>query len=162
MKHDILRQRDFDKYRGQSETHPLIHMGMEHLVPFQRKHYELWTQSLHFCSGPNNRFINQQIGGGLDDVGNKNQPATHCRLQKHISKSDGKEITLEDPWKAAYKRQMDLYVWVLMRFDVSDEGYFLYCDGDRFSDYDFGNPKCSMKFKMSLLPYTVDTTWIEL
>ena len=59
---------------------------------------------------------------------------------------------------------MDLYVWVMRQkgFDVSDEGYFLYCDGDRFSDYDFlGTQNAVMKFKMSLLPYTVDTTWIE-
>ena len=47
-------------------------------------------------------------------------------------------------------------------FDVSDEGYFLYCDGDRFSDYNFlGNQNAIMKFKMSLIPYNVDTSWIE-
>ena len=41
--------------------------------------------------------------------------------------------------EGAYKREMDSNVWVMRQkgFDVSDEGYFLYCDGDRFSDYDF-------------------------
>ena len=46
---------------------------------------------------------------------------------------------------------MDLYVWVLKRkgFDVSDTGYFLYCDGDRFSEYEFlGDEHAFMKFKM--------------
>ena len=54
-------------------------------------------------------------------------------------KTEGMEITLEDKWKAAYKRQMDLYVWVMQKkgFNVSSTGYFLYCDGDRFSDYSF-------------------------
>ena len=59
---------------------------------------------------------------------------------------------------------MDLYVWVMRQkgFDVSDEGYFLYCDGDRFSDYDFlGTQNAVMKFKMSLLLYKVDISWIE-
>ena len=23
------------------------------------------------------------------------------------------QITLDDPWKAAYKRQMDMYVWIM-------------------------------------------------
>lgn len=46
---DVLLKRDFDKFRGQSETHPfLINMGMEHLIPFEHEHFELWTQSLHF------------------------------------------------------------------------------------------------------------------
>ena len=59
---------------------------------------------------------------------------------------------------------MDLYVWVMMQkgFNVSRTGYFLYCDGDRFSDYNFLNQKdASMIFKMSLLPYDVNLDWIE-
>ena len=47
-------------------------------------------------------------------------------------------------------------------FNVSFTGYFLYCDGDRFSDYSFLNQQeATMKFKMSLLPYEVDFNWIE-
>ena len=75
-----------------------------------------------------------------------------------------KEISLDDPWKAAYKRQMDLYVWILrrMEFDVSDEGIFLYCDGDRFSNKSFlGEAIAQMEFKISILIHHVDTSWIE-
>ena len=47
-------------------------------------------------------------------------------------------------------------------FSISSIGYFLYCDGDRFSEYDFLNSEnASMQFKMSLIPYNVDTSWIE-
>ena len=59
---------------------------------------------------------------------------------------------------------MDLYVWVMRQkgFDVSSTGYFLYCDGDRFSDYNFlQDDDASMRFAMSLIEYEVDTTWIE-
>ena len=59
---------------------------------------------------------------------------------------------------------MDLYVWVMHRkgFDVADVGYFFYCDGDRFSQYDFlGQTDAHMRFEMSLIPYEVDQTWIE-
>ena len=62
------------------------------------------------------------------------------------------------------KRQMDMYVWVMRRkgFSISSVGYFLYCDGDRFSDYDFLNSdNAIMRFKMSLIPYQVETSWIE-
>ena len=59
---------------------------------------------------------------------------------------------------------MDLYVWVLRQkgFEVSDTGYFLYCDGDRFTDQVFlREDDAQMRFKMSLLPYEVVTNWIE-
>ena len=47
-------------------------------------------------------------------------------------------------------------------FSISSIGYFLYCDGDRFSEYDFLKSKHAvMKFKMSLIPYEADTSWIE-
>jgi hypothetical protein len=71
---------------------------------------------------------------------------------------------LDDPWKASYKRQMDLYVWVLRNkgHHVDDVGYFLYCDGDRFSDYDFlSNTQASMKFKMTLIDYKINDSWIQ-
>ena len=39
---------------------------------------------------------------------------------------------------------------------------FSSCDGDRFSDYEFlRGDYASMKFKMSLIPYDVDQSWIE-
>ena len=41
-----------------------------------------------------------------------------------------KPVSIDDPWKASYKRQMDLYVWVMRQkgFEVSDTGFFLYVD----------------------------------
>ena len=73
-------------------------------------------------------------------------------------------ISLDDAWKGSYKRQMDLYIWIMRRIemDVSDTGYFLYCDGDRFGDRPFlGKTDANMRFKMSLLPYTAQQEWIE-
>ena len=64
----------------------------------------------------------------------------------------------------AYKRQMDLYVWTLRRkkFIVDDIGYFLYCNADRFSGFDFlQKENAMMSFKVSLIEYNVDTSWVE-
>ena len=109
---------------------------------------------------------NIKLGGGLDDIWlNRKTNELHIVDYKSTSqKSPNKEITLDDYWKAGYKRQMDMYVWVMRRkgFSISSIGYFLYCDGDRFSDYDFLNSENAvMRFKMSLIPYQVDTSWIE-
>lgn len=168
---DVLLKRDFDKFRGAKKTHEfLINLDMGHLIPFEHPDFELWTQSLHFGAQGRMHFIheatNLKVGGGLDDVWfNTNTKELHIVDYKSTSqKSEGKIISLDDKWKAAYKRQMDLYVWVMKQkgFKVSSIGYFLYCDGDRFSDYNFLNEnEANMKFKMSLLTYEVDLTWIE-
>jgi hypothetical protein len=79
-------------------------------------------------------------------------------------KSPDKEITLDDWWKASYKRQMDFYIWVMRRLglDTSDVGYFLYCDGDRFTEKKFLHEgHATMQFKVTLLAYKSDLSWIE-
>ena len=168
---DVLLKRDFDKFRGTKTTHDfLINLGMEHLIPYEHPEFEFWTQSMHFGAQGRMHYVheasNLKVGGGLDDVWfNTKTEQLHIVDYKSTSqKTESIEITLEDKWKAAYKRQMDLYVWVMQKkgFDVSSTGYFLYCDGDRFSDYSFLNEKdASMKFKMNLLSYEVDLSWIE-
>ena len=168
---DILLKRDFDKYRGGETTHPfLIKQGLSYLIPYAHENFELWTQSLHFgAEGRMNTVheeTNLKIGGGLDDIWlNRDTNQLHIVDYKSTSvKSKDKAITLDDRWKESYKRQMDLYVWVMRRkgFDVSDEGFFLYCDADRFTEEAFlGEDAAVMQFKMSLLPYTTKTNWVE-
>ena len=168
---DILLKRDFDKFRGTEITHKfLINLGMEHLIPFEHQDFDLWTQSMHFGAKGRMHFVhapsNLKVGGGLDDIWfNKKTEELHIVDYKSTSqKTEGMKITLEDKWKSAYKRQMDLYVWVMRQkgFNISATGYFLYCDGDRFSDYSFLNQEEGiMKFKMSLISYKVDLDWIE-
>ena len=135
---DILLKRDFDKYRGSETTHPFLKaIGLEHLVPYQHEDFEKWTQSLHFGAEGRMNTVHEEsnikLGGGLDDVWfNTKQEELHIVDYKSTSqKIKGKKITLDDPWKASYKRQMDMYVWVMRRkgFNVSRTGYFLYCDG---------------------------------
>jgi len=69
-------------------------------------------------------------------------------------------------WKGAYKRQMDIYTWVLRRkgFLVSDLGYFIYVDGlhvDIDGMIDSDTETATMTFATSILPYHANTGWIE-
>ena len=168
---DVLLKRDFDTCRISGTSHPFLEkMGYGHLVPFRHENFELWTQSLHF--GAEGRFhtihkeTNLKIGGGLDDVWQDTGTGQlHIVDYKSTSqKSPGKEITLEGRWKESYKRQMDFYIWIMRRlgFDVSDTGYFLYCDADRFTEQKFlGDSDANMLFKMTILPYASNQSWIE-
>jgi len=54
---------------------------------------------------------------------------------------------------------MDIYVHILrkMNFKVSDISYFYVCNGEKTNDK-FDN---KIDFKITLIPYRVDTSWIE-
>ncbi len=168
---DILLKRDFDKCRETETSHPFLkNNNLGHLVPLRDDRFELWTQSLHF--GAAGRFntvheeTNLKVGGGLDDVWLNTQTGqVHIVDYKSTSqKSSNKTITLDDWWKASYKRQMDFYIWVMKRIglNTSSVGYFLYCDGDRFTASPFLRDKLAvMEFKISILRYESDQSWIE-
>ena len=168
---DILLKKDFDYYREIKKPHPFLeNRGYPHLIPYQHEHFELWTQSMHF--GAVNRLhhdhleSNIRVGGGLDDVWfNTKTSRIHIVDYKSTSqKKDYGPITLDDKWKDSYKRQMDLYVWIMQKkgFKVDKVGFFLYCDGNRFTNQSFLNKKnAMMEFKMTLIEYETNLSWID-
>lgn len=144
--------------------------GLESLIPLEDDRFERWTNSPQFgLEGYFNTVheeTNLKVGGGLDDVWlNTETGQVHLVDYKSTSqKSPGKEMTLDDWWKASYKRQMDFYIWVMRRLDLntSDTGYFLYCDGDRFTNVNsLHYDGATMHFRMTLLAYESDLSWIE-
>lgn len=167
---DVLLKKHFDKYRQTQECPPyLIKQGYDHLVPFQHDNFELWTQSLHYGAAGRMHTVveeyNLKIGGGLDDVWQDTGTGTlHIVDYKSTSKTTNGPELLDGFFAQAYKRQMDLYVWVMRRmgFEVSDTGYFLYVNGDRATEADFLQPgKGLMEFKVSLIPYETNLKWID-
>jgi len=66
---------------------------------------------------------------------------------------------LNSDWHLSYKLQMDIYVHILkkMNFEVSGLSYFYVCNGEKTNDK-FEN---KMDFKTTLIPYRVNTSWIE-
>ena len=177
---DILLKRDADAVRGR-QTLPLwAAHGLDHLIPFEHEHLEKWTNSLHY--GTNDTYFNTvhaesniKLGGGLDDVFlNTHTGQIHIVDYKSTAqgtrspiKYEKKPVSLNDPWKISYKRQMDMYVWVARQkgFDVSDIGYFVYVDAqhkDINGMLTDDNPAVAwMQFDTSIIPYTANTTWVE-
>ena len=72
---------------------------------------------------------------------------------------DGKISLDDDKWKDGYKRQMEIYQWILrnMGYDVSDTGYFVYANGRK--DLDGFNG--TLSFHVQLIPYTGNCSWVE-
>jgi len=59
--------------------------------------------------------------------------------------------TLDAEYRQAYKRQMEIYQWLLRQngFKVSDTGYFVYANGKKDLD-SFDN---KLEFEVDLLSY---------
>ena len=76
---------------------------------------------------------------------------------KATSKKD--KVNINAPWQRAYKRQMEFYQWLLRQngFQVSNRGYFVYCNGKR--NRDAFNEK--VEFDVDLLPYDGNDDWVD-
>jgi hypothetical protein len=174
---DTLLKKDFDQYRGK-EPHPImVKAGLSHLIPFEHEDMERWEQSIHFGLTPSHfntlhRESNILFGGGLDDVWqNKETGELHIVDYKSTAQM-GKtpkpldETFLAPPedetkpdYKGSYRRQMDMYQWILARkgFEVSKIGYFLYVDGQHNGIdgmIDKNDPATAwMKFNTAIIPY---------
>ena len=67
---------------------------------------------------------------------------------------------LDTEWHLSYKLQMDIYVHILrkMNFEVSDRTFFYVFVMEKKTNNKFDN---KIYFKTTLIPYRVDTSWIE-
>ena len=171
---DKLLKRDFDQYRGRG-PHPIMTAaGLGHLMPFAHEHLEKWESSLHFGTSPDyfntvHEQTNILFGGGLDDVwidSSTNELfIVDYKSTANLSK-DPKPVSLDGIWKEGYKRQMEMYQWIMRckGYGVSDIGYFVYVDGqhaglDGMIDED--PSQATMHFKTSILEYEGDASWVE-
>jgi hypothetical protein len=70
-----------------------------------------------------------------------------------------KEVSIDSDWQISYKRQMEIYQWLLRQngFTVNNTGYFIYTNG-RF-DLDGFNDR--LEFHTKVIPYTGTDAWVE-
>ena len=120
------------------------------------------------------------MAGGLDDVWqNRENGALHIIDYKSTAQMGHNPKPLDESfiapplnpkkidYKASYRRQMDMYQWIMKRkgFDVSNTGYFVYVDGqhlDQTGMIDTDDPvKAFMEFKTAIIPYQGDDSWVE-
>lgn len=171
---DTLLKKDFDRYRELQKPHPFMERnGLGHLVPYKHDDFETWTKSLQLGLRTHYEPADLLIGGGLDDVWH--DPQTDEIFVVDYKSTAGKRnedltalqpITLNGVYKESYKRQMDMYQWILRQngFNVSKTGYFVYVNGDQhFEDgmLEESSNKANMKFDVQLLSYEADDSWVE-
>ena len=153
---DELLKREFDQYRENAKPHPYMIEAGINAIPYQHDKLDKWrenfvgVQYLHETS-------NFLLHGAIDDVWKTDEGELIVVDYKATSKKD--KVNINAPSQQGYKRQMEFYQWLLRKngFQVSNRGYFVYCNGRR--DRDAFNAK--VEFDVDLLPYDGNDNWVE-
>lgn len=153
---DKLLKKEFDAHRAGRTAHPLMEHYSVDAVPFEHEMMDEWRNNfkgVQYYHEPTN-FI---VFGAVDDIWVN--PKGELIVVDYKATSKDAEITIDADWQMAYKRQMEIYQWLLRKngFKVSDIGYFVYCNGD--TDKKAFDAK--LEFDVKLIPYEGNDGWVE-
>jgi len=155
---DQLLKTEFDSYRAKDQQHPWQIEFKVDAKPFKHAELDKWRHSftgVQRLHEPTNLLI----FGGIDDVWVT--PKGELVVVDYKATAKTKEITdLEDSrWHDAYRRQMEVYQWLLRGngFSVSDTGYFVYANGIAQKDGFFNK----VEFRTNIFPYKGSDKWVE-
>lgn len=154
---DALLKKEFDIHRKNQTPHELMVQSKIDAVPFQHEMIDEWRENFKGIQYHDTKtgFL---ITGAVDDIWiNKKKGELHVVDYKSTSKPT--KVTLDAEWQDGYKRQMEIYQWLLRKigFNVSDVGYFVYCNGKADREI-FG---AKMDFDMDIISYTGSSEWVE-
>lgn len=156
---DILLKNEFDLLRKDGKSNELMKKYQIDAIPYQDKSLRQWRGEVTRFEGAIafDEKSNINVNGLVDDLWIN--PKNELIIVDYKSTSSDKEISLEDPYKQAYKRQMEVYQWVFRKlgFRVSDTGYFVYANATKNRPSFDGK----LEFDMSIISHKGDTSWIE-
>lgn len=154
---DALLKKEFDHHRAQGTPHPFMEAYGLDAVPFVHEKMDEWRDSLRAGVQYLHEPTNLIVTGGVDDIWINPQGELIVADYKATSKNG--EVNLDAEWQDGYKRQMEVYQWLLRHngFKVSSTGYFVYCNG--LADKEAFDGK--LEFSVKLIPYTGDDSWID-
>jgi CRISPR/Cas system-associated exonuclease Cas4 (RecB family) len=153
---DELYKKEFDAHRNAQTPHPIMIAGGLKAVPMQHQNLEDWRNTFVGVTTIH-PATNLHVFGGIDDVWVNEDGEAIVVDYKATSKN--KEVSIDSDWQISYKRQLEVYQWLLRQngLKVSDTGYFVYTnarvDLDGFYD--------KLEFSTKLIPYTGSDKWIE-
>lgn len=155
---DTLLKKEFDTHRAKGTAHPLMKAYGVDAVPLRHENFEKWRENFvgiqyrHKPSG----FL---VSGAVDDVW-VNPKGELIVVDYKATSKEGKIESLSDSsWDEQYKRQMEIYQWLLRQngFPVSDLGYFVYVNGKK----DAKAFDAKLQFEITLIPHKGKDDWIE-
>lgn len=154
---DELFKKEFDVHRANGTPHPIMSVNkLTGIVPYQHADLDKWRYNFTGVATMHEP-TNLHVYGAIDDVW-VNQDG-ELIVVDYKATSKNKEVSIDSDWQISYKRQMEVYQWLLRRngFVVSDTGYFVYTNA-RLDVDGFGD---ELQFNTKLIPYTGDDGWVE-
>ena len=153
---DELLKREFDQCRANQVAHPyMIDAGID-AIPAIHAELDNWRKNfigvsyLHADS-------NFEVFGAIDDLWLGSDGDYIVVDYKATSKKG--DVSLDADWQISYKRQMEIYQWLLRKngLSVSNRSWFVYCNGERGAS-GFNN---RVEFAVKLLSYDGNDGWID-
>jgi hypothetical protein len=153
---DHLLKKEFDIHRLKGEPHPLMKEYGIDAIPYSHAKLDDWRHNftgVQYLDLKNN-FL---LYGAVDDIWIN--PKDELIVVDYKATSKDSEVNLDADWQDGYKRQMEIYQWLLRKngFKVSRTGYFVYCNGQ--TDRKAFDAK--LEFDITLIDYKGDDSWVE-
>lgn len=153
---DELLKKEFDRHRKDHTKHKICEQFGVDAIPLDHEKLDIWRhnfaglETLH-------KLTNLLIFGAVDDIWIN--PEGEWIVVDYKATSKRQEITLDTKWGAGYKRQLEIYQWILKQNGepVSTTAYILYCNNILDRD-DFDN---RLEFEVSMFKHEGDTSWVE-
>lgn len=154
---DELFKKEFDIHRKKGTPHPIMEEYGVDAVPFQHDDIDIWRENFKGVQ-VQHEPTGFTVSGAVDDIWVNKKGELHVVDYKSTSK-DERITALDKDWHAGYKRQMEVYQWLLRQkgFDVSSVGYFVYANAGKDKEM-FDN---RLDFEVTLIEYKGDDSWIE-
>ncbi len=155
---DALLKKEFDTHRAHGTQHPLAKAYGLDAVPFAHEKMDEWRDALRHGVSTVHAKTGLTVRGGVDDIWVGKDGKLIIIDYKATSK-DGKIESLDEDWHRGYKRQLEIYQWLLREngFDVSDTGYWVYANASKDREAFDGR----LEFELTLVPYKGSTDWID-
>lgn len=153
---DELLKKEFDRYRVQGKRHPLMERFGVDAIPFAHPMLKEWQENFKGIQH-HHKPTNFIVTGAIDDLWQG--PSQELFVVDYKSTSTREAIDLNSEYKISYKRQMEIYQWLLRQegFKVSSRGYFVYCNANKDRDAFNGQ----LVFDLEIISYDGDGAWIE-
>jgi CRISPR/Cas system-associated exonuclease Cas4 (RecB family) len=154
---DTLLKKEFDLLRRSGKAHPLMKKYGIDAIPAEHALLDQWRTNftgVQYLHKPTNLFI----FGAIDDLW-KNSRGEYIVVDYKSTAKNEEIIALDKDWQDGYKRQMEIYQWLLRHNDlkVSRTGYFVYCNGKTSLERFDGK----LEFDLTLIPYEGDDSWVD-
>jgi len=153
---DHLLKKEFDLHRAEMHTHPLMEKYGIKAIPFAHEKLDEWRENFVGVRALHEKS-NILVFGAVDDIWVT--PKRELIVVDYKATSKDGRVDLNADWQKSYKRQMEVYQWLLRRngFKVSNTGYFVYCNGNRDAEaFD-----AKLEFDISVLPYVGSDSWVD-